>query len=95
MKASHNNPKINSKFDEWAELPCRSSKLGHGKVCRNKKCNCLGTTTDYSTKSMFKVGIADYVGTIKNGFSSKTNKTLAPWNDKLFSVDTSSPRLDK
>ena len=45
-KASYVDSKINGKFTEWAKLTCRSNKLGHAKVHRDRKCNCLGITID-------------------------------------------------
>ena len=39
---------------------------------------------DYSIRGIFQVDITDYAGAIKENFSLETNKTLEPWNDKLF-----------
>ena len=65
------------------------------KVHRGKKYNDLGITLDYSTRGAFKVNITDHADAMKKDFPCKTNKTLKVWNDKLFSVDENSPKLDK
>ena len=46
-KTLHVDPKVNSKFTKWARLTCRSSKLGHAKVCIGKKYNYLGMIIDH------------------------------------------------
>ena len=40
------DPKVNSKFAEWAELTCRSGKLGYAIFRRSKKHDCLGAIMD-------------------------------------------------
>ena len=76
IKASCTNPKINSKFAKWAKLTHRSDKLGHAKVHRGKKHNCLGATMNYLTRGAFKVDITDYVDAMNKDFPHETNKTL-------------------
>ena len=95
VKALRADPKVNDKFAEQAELACRSDELGHAKVCRSKKYNCLGITLDYLSRGTFEVNMTDYVDTLKENFPCKTNKTLKAQNDKLFLVNTNSSRLGK
>ena len=80
MKTSCSDPKINNKFTEWAKLTHRSRKL---------------INIDFLTRGAFEVDIADCIDTMKEDFPHKTNKTFKPLNNKLFSVNASSPRLEK
>ena len=65
------------------------------KVFRGKKHDYPGITLDYSTRGAFKVDTKYHINAMKEAFPCKTNKTLKAWDDKLFSVDTNSSRLDE
>ena len=87
--------KVNDKFSEWAELTHRSNELDYAKVYRGEKHNYLGITLDYLTRGAFKVDMTDCVDTMEEDFPYKPNKPLKAWNNKLFSVNANSFRLDK
>ena len=94
VKSSHADPKVNDQFLEWVRD--KFGAIGEVKTIRGHVHDYLGMVLDYSVKGQVSIDMSRYVKSMvesfpKEGLKGGTGKT--PWNDDLFRVDDTSPRL--
>eukprot|EP00980_Cylindrotheca_fusiformis_P015741 scaffold4554_cov56-Cylindrotheca_fusiformis.AAC.1 len=93
--ASHVNPKVNDKFENW--LNRKYGSVGEVKTTWGKIHEYLGMTFDFTCKGKLKVRMDDYVKNMIDDFSVKlksTDVSLTPATNNLFEKDDKN-KLDK
>ena len=97
LKISHKDKKAIEDFVKWLDNKC-SDKNGKLTVTWGLKHVHLGMTLDFSKPGAVKIDMVDYVKSMLKQFEEEvqsigTGKDC-PWSDKLFEVDSDSPKLD-
>ncbi len=95
LKSSHVNPKGNDNFYHWLNWKYASDDIGKVKAVRGKRHEYLTMILDFTEPGVLRIDMRDYVKGMIDNFSEKlSGKTKGPWNENLFKVDESSPKLE-
>ena len=85
LKASHKDPKVNDKFQQWLQ-----AEYGQNKeiaVTRGKQHVYLGMLLDFSKKGEVKIDMTEYVSSMIDEFPQDLKgRVTTPANDNLFKV---------
>eukprot|EP00980_Cylindrotheca_fusiformis_P021999 scaffold8875_cov60-Cylindrotheca_fusiformis.AAC.1 len=96
IMASHVNPKVNDKFENW--LNRKYGSVGEVKTTRGKIVHeYLGMTFDFTCKGKLKVQMDNFVKNMIDDYSVKlksTDVSLTPATNNLFQKDDKN-KLDK
>ena len=96
LKSSHVDPKVNDKFLYWLENKYANDKIGKIKATRGKIHDYLAMTLDYNIAGVVKIDMSHYIDKMIQEFPEELpEKTRYPWNENLFKIDETSPRLCK
>jgi hypothetical protein len=95
LKSSHVDPKVNDEFLKWLNEKYGDPKVAPVKAVRGKVHDYLAMKLDFSEKGKLKIDMSDYIKSMVEEFPEKLEKKSCPWNEKLFKVDPSAPKLSK
>ena len=96
VKVSHVEHEVVTGFLEWTKITYGS--IGEVKITRGKIHDYLGMKLDYSVPGRVTIDMVDYIELMVSGFPKEWlegPKVASPWNDNLFRVDQTSPKLTK
>lgn len=95
LKSSHVDPKVNDEFLEWLKTKYASDEIGEVKAVRGQRHDYLAMVLDYSRPGMLQMDMTNYVKSMIEDFPAKLEGIgTFPWTTKLFTVDTTSKKLD-
>ena len=94
LKVSHVDQSVVLEFVEWVKK--LYGQIGNVKDVHGDKHKYLGMTLDYSKKGSVMIDMRDYVDEMLREYPEEVNgKVKSPATEKLFSVNDSSPKLEK
>ena len=96
VKVSHVDPKVVTQFLDW--LDHMYGKLGAVTRTRGKIHEYLGMRLDYTRNGEVRIDMTDYVKKMLQEFPEEDLKgpeVSTPWNENLFKVHPSSPKLSQ
>ncbi len=97
IKVSHKKPSVVDEFLNWVKDTY--GKIGKVKITRGATHEYLGMKLHYTKTGTFIVDMQSYVQTMVEQFPNQDlpvgKKTVSPWTDDLFKVNSSSPKLAK
>jgi hypothetical protein len=93
IKSSHENSKVNDKFQKWLQTTYGEDGIGTVKVTRGKRHDYLAMILDFSIEGVLRLDMCDYVKNMIKDFPEKLGVSQSPWTEKLMKVDETSKLL--
>ena len=93
VKSSHVDPKVNDDFLKWVKDTF--GQLGEVKTVRGPIHDYLGMVLDFSRKGQVSIDMSRYIKSMVVNFPQEELKGYCkhPWDENLFRVDETSPKL--